>query len=409
MEREDFDALARRFAAASSRRSALGLLLGAGATVFLDAAEAKRRHKKDNSRKRNEVGKEAVKCEPPRASANLKGCDYANRDLAETDLSSSTLTGANFLRADLCGADLSSSQLANADLRGANLTLADLHSSGCRGVRVNADTTWCRTVDCNGTLRNDDCLGLGAEEICCSASDCTDPAKPICDRNRCVSCSATTCPNGCCRNGRCTAECPLCEICTDGQCVAKACGACEECNANGDCESTCALCEECSGGQCVAKTCGACEDCNAATGGCESICQSNETCCGGACTDTQTDSSNCGECGEACSAGYVCDEGTCRSTCTGPACVCPAGATACDWFSQASPSCSNGCNCAERADGSGSTCFGNGINCSFFFPCVTDADCAQIYPGQGLVCIRKGSCQALAACAGSGVCAAPCR
>jgi hypothetical protein len=106
----------------------------------------------------------------------------------------STLTGANFSGANLCGAKLYSSQLKNADFRGADLTRADLHSSGCAGTKFNDATTFCRTIDCNGNVRNDDCPGAPAASVCCSAADCRPGA--TCDAGRCMG-GCDVCPVGC--------------------------------------------------------------------------------------------------------------------------------------------------------------------------------------------------------------------
>jgi hypothetical protein len=51
-------------------------------------------------------------------------------------------------------------------------------------------------------------------------------------------------------------------------------------------------------------------------GGCKPPCRSGTTCCYGACIDTNTNTYNCGACGNACTAGKQCQNG---------ACVCPSG------------------------------------------------------------------------------------
>src|SRR5438477_36753 len=39
------------------------------------------------------------------------------------------------------------------------------------------------------------------------------------------------------------------------------------------------------------------------------------TICGGACVDTKEDRLNCGDCGQACAAGQICNSGQCASPC----------------------------------------------------------------------------------------------
>ena len=106
----------------------------------------------------------------------------------------STLTDATFRRADLCGAVITSAQLRNADFGNANLTRADLRSSVCTGTRFNAGTVFCRTTDCSGALRNDDCPGTPEADVCCTSDDC--PGQLLCVENRCVPCGnvCSNCP-----------------------------------------------------------------------------------------------------------------------------------------------------------------------------------------------------------------------
>ena len=97
--------------------------------------------------------------------------------------------------------------------------------------------------------------------------------------------------------------CGACQDCLNGQCVAKQCGQCEECDPNTNaCKSTCASNETCEGGQCR--------------------CPSGQTKCGDQCVDTQTDANNCGSCGNACATGETCEGGQCKQ--------CSEGQTKCD-------------------------------------------------------------------------------
>jgi hypothetical protein len=272
MDRERFDTLTRLLATTPSRRAALGALLAATVAGVPGLSEAKTKHrkkrrkqqrKKDREQERDPTGgsraaslnAEAVQCEPPRPSDTLKGCNYNDRDLRGVDMHSSTLTDAKFRTAILCEAKLYSAQLRRADFRGANLTRADLHSSGCVNTKFDAGTTWCRTIDCNGNLRNDDCPGTPDSEVCCTSGDCPNPAKGVCVGGACRACTAVTCPDGCCSNGRCVATCPGGGCCDNGQCVATCPSG--SCCSDGTCVASCPNGGCCNSGQCAA-TCLTC-------------------------------------------------------------------------------------------------------------------------------------------------------
>lgn len=229
MDHGSFDRFARIFAAAGTRRTALGALLSAALTGAYTAADAKnsRKDKKRTKRKARSkkpsvpVSTQAVDCLSLGQGSNVSGCNYAGEDhsgenlsdsamvgtifnnatLVKTDLSSSNMRNARFNRADLCGADLSSSQLRNADFRNANLTLADLSSSGCAGAQFNAGTVFCQTKTCNGAIRNDDCPGVPASDVCCADLQ-TDP-------DNCGQCGRECDPGEVCSNGL-TCQDPTC-------------------------------------------------------------------------------------------------------------------------------------------------------------------------------------------------------
>jgi hypothetical protein len=99
------------------------------------------------------------------------------------------------------------------------LTKADLHSSGCTAAQFPVSTTFCRTIDCNGQLRNDDCPGVPAAAVCCRDTDC--PTGHSCLGNRCVCRPATcasvgvtcgTAPDGC--GNTLTCSCPIGQQCS---------------------------------------------------------------------------------------------------------------------------------------------------------------------------------------------------
>jgi hypothetical protein len=229
VEHEAFDRLARALGVAGTRRMALSSLLSAALVGAASVAEAKSRYrgasKQRSGARRNptRVRAEAVKCDPPRPNANLKGCHYDGRDLRSAVMHSSTLTDATFTDANLCGAKLQSSQMRGADLTNANLTRADLHASGCKGADFTG-ATFCRTIDCNGRLRNDDCRDVPDSAVCCTDGQCG--------------------ANQVCQNGVCVQSCPADKpnFCPDN--------VCRECCANGE-QSNCANGTTCSNGVCV--------------------------------------------------------------------------------------------------------------------------------------------------------------
>ena len=196
MDCNTFDGLTKLLAASPSRRTALGVLLGAGLAGKLGAAEAKkdRTKKRQGGRKATggaDVSAQADCLSPGRGSA-ISRCDYTGEDFSGQDLSSSQMVGTIFRDATLVGTDLSSSgaknavfagadlicadlrsaNLGGADFRGADLTGATLKSSsGCATALFNTATTFCATTMCNGAVRNDDCPGGIPAAVCCSADD----------------------------------------------------------------------------------------------------------------------------------------------------------------------------------------------------------------------------------------------
>jgi hypothetical protein len=343
MDRDAFDGLTRLLAASPSRRAALGALLGTGLAGVLGAAEAAtkdRKRKRSNGKKgrgKAQLNAQAADCLSPGPGTNIAGCHFQGEDFSGQDLSSSRMVGTNFRRARLVGTNLSSSNAKDAVFREADLTCADLRSSalkgadfraadltganlkssgGCNGATFNNATTFCGTVMCDGSVRNDDCPGGPPPGACCSAADC--PGGQACRNGTCDPCSASCTAGQCCAEGACAAG-----------------GTWEQCGANG------AACETCAAGEVCAADGGSCEACATQTGG---------TACDGKFGPGGTDPG--AQCG-------------------------PGGGTA--------------CACAERADGSGSVCWGLTVGCQIGVPCETDADCVPL--GSGLDrCVKRGAC-----------------
>jgi hypothetical protein len=412
MDHEHFDRFVRLLGTPGSRRAALGALFGA--TVASAAADtiAKRHGKgkrrtsqhRDRGRKTKpknqpaapagtadtlgpldaEVSAQAAPdCANPGPSKNLQGCNFNGQNLAGIDLSSSNLKNARFNGTNLCGADLSSSTLTNVDFRNTNLTKADLHSSGCGGVQTNAGTTFCQTIMCNGTVRNDDCPGTDPALICCFADECAPRA-----------CQTATCN----ANSRCVyAEQPdnqpgtLClaqRVCCDGDCCEtdeyKCCGdSCifrPSCCTNG--QEGCPDGQKCCGGSCIPET-------TCCTNNVPGFCPPElSECCGGECIDPATEC--CGNNDPGCPPGETC---VIHET-FGPDC-CP-DARACGPRCRTTP-CSELCGvCNEQTGGCTSICEDGTEcclgNCKLPSGAICENDdqcCIQVCQGTPKVCCTE--------------------
>lgn len=207
MDRDRFDALTRLFISSSSRRTVLGALLGAKLSAPLaDAAKKRKRREKRRQRNAPAVAAQAVDCLSLGHGANVSGCNYTGEDHSGEDLSSSrmvgtifrdgTLVGADlsssamknavFRNAEMCGADLRSSTVGGANFRDADLTLATFKSSGgCSSATFTAGTTFCGTVMCDGSVRNDDCPGGPPPGFCCTNAQC--PVGQECQGSACCT------------------------------------------------------------------------------------------------------------------------------------------------------------------------------------------------------------------------------
>ena len=274
MDREEFDILARRFSQARSRRAALATVVGGAFAGLLGAASAKPRRRRRGER--NRISAQAADCSSLGHDANVSGCDFSGEDhsaedlyssrmvgtsfregtLVQTDLSSSNLKNANFRDANLCRADLRSSGLGGGDFRDANLAHANLKSSGGCGSANFGGATFCGTVMCNGSVRNDACPGGPGSAACCTDSDC--PQGQVCEQGVCVEDAPCTsiadCPFGqSCLQGvcipytpcdeGCSAGCDNCFYLIDGSVGCGDIGLCRNengvsqgCNANSECE-----------------------------------------------------------------------------------------------------------------------------------------------------------------------------
>jgi len=148
-------------------------------------------------------------------------------------------------------------------------------------------------------------------------------------------------------NSKCSAWCAQvfgANTAAAGQCTsmaAKGKGPCATCGSHNPSDICCTKTNPpngpCTGGivaGCVCGGCGTCDYSNQPT--CPSSCSgSTPDCCGNTCTNTQSDESNCGQCGHACAPGQTCCSGTCRNTdtdsnnCGACGTVCPSGQACC--------------------------------------------------------------------------------
>lgn len=187
-------------------------------------------------------------------------------------------------------------------------------------------THGCANGECNG----DPCVGV----------TCTDPPAPACLNSTSLrgygasgTCSQgdcsyspvdTTCTNGC-SNGACngnpcagvTCASPPATYCststtlrtfsTPGTCSA---GACSYASTDTTCTAPDNATASCTGAVCSF----VCAPGYVASGSsCVLGCQAGETLCNGSCTNTETDSKNCGACGDVCSPTTGCNAGSCEA------------------------------------------------------------------------------------------------
>ncbi|MFT4037869.1 MAG: pentapeptide repeat-containing protein [Thermomicrobiales bacterium] len=203
MDRERFDQLAKTLSSETTRRVALGTVLGAvfagvGLSAIEDADAARRRGRRGrrrggrrrNRRRRNngsstqtttcygtnsctlitgQGGQSLDYCSFAGLSmsgVSCDGCSFLKVDFGGTDLSGSDLSGSSFVQANLKGANLS-----NADLSGTGFLQACLTDANLTGAQMDANVLnsayLCRTTLPNGTVSNANCSAAGS---CCVTS-----------------------------------------------------------------------------------------------------------------------------------------------------------------------------------------------------------------------------------------------
>jgi hypothetical protein len=270
--------------------------------------------------------------------------------------------------------------------------------------RTGGDTRACGT----GGNRCNDCVAQGFDS-------CSD--RKVCGRDV-TTCSAATCPSGCCaiENGRprclagidgtacggggdactdCAAEGRSCEVdtreCSAGTCDASNCAGCcvgDLCLQGSDVASCGAAGEQCT-------TCAAGQICRSQPGGggqCEGVPSCGPQNCGGCCTPqgqcvAGSDSIACGRQGQACQAcgaGQVCGAGrtcetppacgpqNCAGCCAGNTCVIATTPAACGRGGEACRACGGGEACNAGVCEAGAKC--GPTNCGGC--CLGDDICA---------------------------------
>jgi hypothetical protein len=240
-----------------------------------------------------------------------------------------------------------------------------------------------------------------------SADTSTQPGQPgdPCDQNG--DCASGACLGSGGSDRRCAAPCTSADGCVAGweclplggagsfcQCTATT----EACNGfDDDCDLLidegaapdlgCTGLEQCSGGFCT--------------------CDGALLYCGSLCTDLNSDPANCGECGNACQAGFACTAGAC--SCDAPSTVCDGTCTDLDTDAANCGACGNACpdtlSCVEGL----CACAPGQLACGE--RCVS----ADVDPnncgGCGIVCGPTQNCtDGVCACpAGFGACGGECR
>jgi hypothetical protein len=192
MDRERFDALARSVWDSSSRRSALGALLGAallGPLAPLASAKRKPKEKHQRRRKRKKGNKghggtphrcyTGTACQPGPGQDNAE-CDFSQSTLFhKLDVQGSDLSGANFI-----GAQLSEANLQDVDLSGACLVGANLHGAIIDDSTNLEGAIFCRTLMPDGSINDQDC---GKATACCLTLPPTCPEGEDCGSDDCTT------------------------------------------------------------------------------------------------------------------------------------------------------------------------------------------------------------------------------
>jgi hypothetical protein len=188
------------------------------------------------------------------------------------------------------------------------------------------------------------CTSLSLDNHCGTCNK-TCPSYQSCSNGSCVCPSGeTACPNSCenlnteaSNCGKCGNVCPTeSPICFGGKCV--------ECEKSTDCP----FYESGKGQICVNNTC---------------VCQNNEILCSKGCTTLSSDSSNCGQCGNACPNGETCNNGTCGCNPSTGEIMCNGICTLTNNNSEHCGQCGNACPSYQTCDGNTCLCPSGEVDC----------------------------------------------
>jgi hypothetical protein len=145
---------------------------------------------------------------------------------------------------------------------------------------------------------------------CCDCPQCQKKCNDTCtdiqtDPKNCGDCGIVCPPGETCVTGKCTCGAVVVCAAADTCCTANGVSACTDLQTDsancGSCGNACPTGELCVGGAC---------------GGCGGVtCAAGTICCNGTCTDTSGDPLNCGSCGNACpsSGPQWCCDGVCTN------------------------------------------------------------------------------------------------
>jgi hypothetical protein len=285
----------------------------------------------------------------------------------------------------------------------------------CGGACVDPQTDVANCGACGKACDASELCAKGA----CYPKDCAGQVcgpSQVCDQNRCVdrACAGVICPGAeTCANGTCGcngASSTCAQACVDthtdpGNCgmCGKACSASEGCAASSCWPKTCPppdggavpvncapdeVCERgaCTEAACVDVMCGPGQHCSG--GAC--LCDAGRTACGSACVDLTSNPANCGACAHSCDSGKTCNGGACVvDNCMAPTTLC---GTACVNLTTDA----NNCGACGAACGGGRNCVAGACQCPMGLTlCGTQCTNLQTDPANCARCSNScngGSC-----------------